>query len=394
MRKPQLKTLTSFLTPNRVIGMLTLFIGSVFLQPVLIQIYALFPEATKNFTGWKDTIHAFGLLTLPQVMLGFSVVVMSIGVFLQARLAWFFSIILLIFIGSFSLTIAMPLYHVGLLSLIDLMLLLWFWRHFNESSLAAGTLFALVSVSSLILYALCGSLYLGEQFKPEINQLPEALYFATVSMATVGYGDIVPVTSTARMFTVSVIILGITVFATSISAIIGPMIGGNIKRMIEGRISHAMRKNHIIIVGATPLARSVYTGLSERNENVTVIVAPGVAQDYPEKADVIIDDPSTNKALTTAGASKSRYVLVLCNDDAENAFVVLAAKEVVGKDTKIITLVNSDKNLRKMKRVHPDIIFSLQTLASELLLSKLRGETLDNEHIMKLLFQENTPPLS
>jgi len=388
MRKPELKELLSYFTSNRLIGVLTLFIGSVFLQPVLIQIYALFPEATKNFTGWKDTIHAFGLLTLPQVMLGFSIVIMSIGIFLRARLAWFFSIILLIFIGSFSLSISIPLYHVGLLSVIDLLLLLWFWRDFNQSSLAAGTLFALVSVSSLLLYALCGSLYLGEQFKPVITELPEALYFSTVSMSTVGFGDIVPVTSTARMFTVSVIILGITVFATSISAIIGPMIGGNIKRMIEGRISHAMRKNHIIIIGATPLARSVYSGLSERNENVTVVVMPGVAQDYPEKADVIIDDPSTNKALTTAGASKSRYVLILCNDDSENAFIVLAAKEVVGKDTKIIALVNSDKNLRKMKRVQPDIIFSLQTLASEMLLCKLRGETMDNENIMELLFQE------
>ncbi|WP_293493844.1 voltage-gated potassium channel protein [Pluralibacter sp.] len=385
----RLKALKSVFTPNRWIGALTLFIGGVFLRPVLIQIYHLFPQAAGKFTGWKDTISTFGLLTLPQVMLGFAIVLMSIGIFLRARVAWSFTIILLIAISLFSFLLPTTLYHVGLLSVLDCLCLLWFWREFSQSSLAAGTLFALVSFTSLLLYALCGSLYLGDQFHPVINELSEALYFSTVSMSTVGFGDIVPVTPASRLFTVSIIILGITVFATSISAIIGPMIGGNLKRMIKGRISHAMRKNHIIIIGATPLAHSVYTGLTERDETVTIVVPPGVAHDYPAEADVIIDDPSACKTLTNAGADKARYVLVLRNDDSDNAFIVLAAKEVVSAETKIIALVNSDKNLSKMKRVQPDIIFSLQTLASEMLLRKLSGEKMDNENLMELLFQES-----
>ncbi|ADO49022.1 voltage-gated potassium channel protein [[Enterobacter] lignolyticus] len=389
MLSTRLKALKSVFTPNRWIGALTLLIGGVFLKPVILQIYHLFPQAAGQFTGWKDAISAFGLLTLPQVMLGFAIVLMSIGIFLRARVAWSFTLILLIAIGLFSFLLPTTLYHVGLLSVLDCLCLLWFWREFNQSSLAAGTLFALVSFTSLLLYALCGSLYLGDQFHPAINELSEALYFSTVSMSTVGFGDIVPVTPASRLFTVSIIILGITVFATSISAIIGPMIGGNLKRMIKGRISHAMRKNHIIIIGATPLARSVYTGLTERDETVTVVVPPGVSHDYPAEADVIVDDPSANKTLTAAGADKARYVLVLRNDDSDNAFIVLAAKEVVNAETRIIALVNSDKNLSKMKRVQPDIIFSLQTLASEMLLRKLSGEKMDNENLMDLLFQES-----
>jgi voltage-gated potassium channel len=41
-----------------------------------------------------------------------------------------------------------------------------------------------------------------------------------------------------------------------------------------------------------------------------------------------------------------------------------------------------------MKRVQPDIIFSLQTLAREMLLRKLNGEKTDNANLMDLLFQE------
>ena len=79
---------------------------------------------------------------------------------------------------------------------------------------------------------------------------------------------------------------------------------------------------------------------------------------------------------------------MLRNDDSDNAFIVLAAKEVVTGDTKILALVNSDKNLSKIKRVQTDIVFSLQTLASEMLLRKLSGENMDTDNLMDLLFQD------
>ncbi|MGU3412107.1 voltage-gated potassium channel protein [Enterobacteriaceae bacterium C34A] len=382
-------SLRTLFQPYRLLGVLTLVLGCMFLKPLLLHLYHFIPQARGTFTGWKDLISTFGLLTLPQVVLGIALVLMSIGLFLRARVAWSFTLILLIAVALFNFLLHDGRHHIGYLSLIDGFFLLWFWREFSQSSLAAGTLFALISFASLLTYALSGSLYLGDEFHPAINELSTALYFSTVSMSTVGFGDIVPATAASRLFTVSIIILGITVFATSISAIVGPVIGGNLKRMIKGRISHAMRKNHMIVIGATPLALSVYTGLTEQGETVTVIVPPGVNHEYPADADLIVDDPSSDKTLREAGADKARYILVLRNDDSDNAFIVLAAKEVVSGDTKILALVNSDKNLSKIKRVQPDIVFSLQTLASELLLRKLSGEKMEAGNLMDLLFQES-----
>lgn len=384
----KLTALKTLFRPHRCIGLLTLIIGSVFLKPLLLDIYHFIPQARGTFTGWKDLISTFGLLTLPQVVLGIAIVLMSIGLFLRARVAWSFSLILLVAVALFNFLLPGGNQHIGSWALFDCLCLLWFWREFSQSSLAAGTLFALISFASLLTYSLSGSLYLGDQFHPAIDELSTALYFSTVSMSTVGFGDIVPFTPSARLFTVSIIILGITVFATSISAIIGPVIGGNLKRMIKGRISHAMRKNHMIIIGATPLALSVYNGLKARGDTVTVIVPPGITHEYPPEADLLIDDPSSDKALHNAGADKARYILVLRNDDSDNAFIVLAAKEVVTSDTKILALVNSDKNLKKIKRVQPDIVFSLQTLASEMLLRKLSGEKMNTDNLMELLFQD------
>ena len=87
-----------------------------------------------------------------------------------------------------------------------------------------------------------------------------------------------------------------------------------------------------------------------------------------------------------AGAEKAKYILALRDDDAENAFIVLAAKEVEGRDTKTISVVNASKNLQKIKRVQPDMVFSLQTLGSELLVRTLNGEPIDNKLITALFF--------
>jgi len=168
------------------------------------------------------------------------------------------------------------------------------------------------------------------------------------------------------------------------------VIGGNLKRIVTGRISHVMRKNHFIIAGASPLALSVYHGLKARGEAITVIVPPHIAHEYPPDTDLISGDPSNADELVKAGAAKAKYILALRDDDAENAFIVLAAKDVAGAGCKTISVVNASKNLQKIKRVQPDMVFSLQTLGSELLVRTLNGEPIDNKLITALFFGDIT----
>ncbi|WP_038928780.1 ion channel, partial [Yersinia pestis] len=171
--------------------------------------------------------------------------------------------------------------------------LLFYWRRFDYYSLGSGTFFAVVSIASLIVYSMLGTLYMGDEFAPVVTDLSTAFYFAIVCMSTVGFGDIIPHTTVARMFTLTVIIAGITVFATSVASIAGPMISNNIKRIVKGRISHVERKNHFIIVGTNSLALNVYKGLRDRGDDVTVVCAVGSQHDFPSDADIIEGDPSS-----------------------------------------------------------------------------------------------------
>jgi voltage-gated potassium channel len=175
------------------------------------------------------------------------------------------------------------------------------------------------------------------------------------------------------------------VFATSISAIIGPAIGGNLKRIVKGGISNVIRKNHYLIVGATPVAQNVYDGLRKRGYTVTVIIPASVEHNYPTEADLIIGDATDHDTLARAGATTARAVLALRSDDGENAFTVLAIREVA-PTVHTIALVNQRRNLQRLKLLKPDVVFSPQELAGELLASILSNETIDNDMVTRLLF--------
>src|SRR5699024_7239547 len=143
---------------------------------------------------------------------------MALGLLLRSRLAWVMALLLAalaaisMFFGAHANGHLLFAYLILMLALLMLA-----WRQFDHSSIAASTLFALTSLMMVLLYATFGAYYLGEDFKPHITDLVTALYFSMVTLSTVGYGDISPQTTESKLFAVSIIVLGLTVFATSLT---------------------------------------------------------------------------------------------------------------------------------------------------------------------------------
>ncbi len=308
--------------------------GYILLQPGVSAVYALRPT---SWSGWLTTdslnvfLNSFGLVEVPRLMLGMGLQIMAAGLIFKARIAWTVSLLLLVCTATFFLWRSNGHSDLIIYTIVLAIMLVVYWRRFDRSSLAAGSLFAFIGIASLLVYAVFGSLYLGNEFQPPITDGITAFYFSIVSMSTVGFGDITPQTSASRLFTTSVIILGITIFATSISAIAGPIIGGNLRRLVKGKTHTPMRKQHIIIAGVTPLAQNVYTALRARGHEVTVIVAPESSHVYPEGTDLIVGDATDTAVLEAAGAHDALYILALRSDDSENAFIVMATPSLISK---------------------------------------------------------------
>ncbi|MGH8801223.1 MAG: NAD-binding protein [Casimicrobiaceae bacterium] len=283
---------------------------------------------------------------LPSLLLGSGMLTMALGLLLRSRVAWTMSLLL-------AITAAISTRFTGhagadrlLAYFVILLIALSFaWRSFDRSSVAASTLFALTSVAMLLMYATFGSYYLGAEYKPPITDLVTALYYSMVTMSAVGYGDITPQTSGAMLFTVSIIVLGVAVFATSLSV-------------------------------------NTWRELVKRGLPVTRLVREAPAAGTLEDADVVVGDPSSVDVLRQAGADRAEAVLATLDDDSENAFVVLAVKEL-GSTVRTIAAVNDARHLSRVELVQPDMVIAPQVLGGELTAMLLSGEAITPDFVME-----------
>ncbi len=357
--------------------------SGVFLLWIIFELQkrVLLADFPKNVFDFRPS-------SMPYVLIGVAMLIMSIGLLFRSRFAWIIAIVLTI---STVLSAAILghehhqvlTYYHGIL----LVALLLSYRWFNRSSLAAGTLFAVTSALLLLIYAVFGSLYFGNQFSPHIRDLVTALYFAVVTMGTVGYGDITPKAPEARLFVISVIILGVAVFATSVTAIAGPMIA----RLTARKEKRMKRSNHFIVIGATPLAYNTYREFKKRHQTVTLIMPHPPASGEIEAADLIVGDANSLEILRAADADQAQAVLAMRADDSDNAFIVLAVKELKGR-AKTVVAISDSKHLERVKLVQPDIVIAPDVLGGELLAMMLSGEPITGDFLMERVLHFDRSP--
>lgn len=334
-------------------------------------------------TNFPADVLATRPASIPFLLIGVALLLMSIGVALRSRLAWVIALTLTV-----STILAVRLLPHGPVPVLPsyavllLLALLLTHRTFDRSSVAAGTVFALTSSLLLLIYAVFGSLYLGTQFSPPIRDLSTAVYFAIVTMGTVGYGDIAPHTPHARFFTISIIILGITVFATSLTAIIGPLVIGGLNRIVNRKERRMNLSDHFVIVGMNSLASNTYREFKRRHLPVVVITPQPPPEGDFEAADVIVGDANSSEILCKANAREARAVLALRADDSENAFIVLAVKELKGRAQTVVA-VNDSKHMARIKLVQPDLIIAPQVLGGEILAMALSGEDVTGDFLLQ-----------
>jgi len=373
--------------PHVPISLAVALLGLLHLIPMIDQAISLHLHLRTPGSVRQDLV-GVALPGISQLSIGVFLLIMSAGLWLRLRVAWLLSVLVgAIGLVTRSLQSEVPveswLFGYNFL-LVGLMLASY--QHFDRSNFRFGTLAALVSVVVLFGYAVFGVYHLGDQFSPNIDTMSDAIYVSIVTMSTVGFGDFTPTTPEARLFLVSIITLSILLLSTAIGATLIPAMVHKIEQITVGRNIKVIRNDHYIIVGYSALANNTYIELTKRNEQVTVILlhesdgALFTATDI----DIVTGDGGDLETLRKAGADKAKAILALLDDDSENAFVILAAKELKVR-AKTVAAVNQTKHLNRVRHVHPDMIIAPQVLGGELLTSMLTGERIDINDIMSHL---------
>jgi voltage-gated potassium channel len=91
------------------------------------------------------------------------------------------------------------------------------------------------TVAALLLYVGSVGIFLFEhEAQPDVfSSVPAALWWAIVTLTTVGYGDIVPITTGGRIFTAGLLLLGVGIFAVPAGVITSALISRDIEDIEE-----------------------------------------------------------------------------------------------------------------------------------------------------------------
>lgn len=345
-----------------------------------------------SISGPEGSSLAKGMGTLavqgvPQELVGGLLMLLSLGLLWRSRLAWVLTVLLIAAELGLQFT---PHGHVrpGNLAFSGALLALLFVarRAFQRPSLATGTLFALVGLLLTLGYGVMGSYALGGGFSPPITDFGSALYFTVITLSTVGYGDITPRSGDARLFTASLIVFGLAMFATSVTAIAGPLINEHMMGLLQPRKRPVRRRDHIIVVGNNPLARNASRALAERGIHVTVVWESAPPEHAEALPDLVIGDGADVNVLRGADADQARAILALGENDSDNAFVVLAAKEVNPK-VRTVVAISDARNMGRVRHVHPDVVLALPVIGGELLAMALSGEEINTDELLDQLLR-------
>ena len=379
--------------PHVPIALAVAVLGLLHLIPVIDQVITMHLHLTTPGSS-RQTLYGVSLLGISQSAISIFLLAMSIGLWMRSRLSWLLSVLAAV-LGLANLLLQSDV-NVGFFVLsyefVLLAVLLATRKYFDRNTMGLGTLSALAALVVLSGYAVLGTYRLGGQFSPPIDNLTDALYVSVVTVSTVGFGDFSPSTPEARLFVVSIIFFGITVLSTAVGATLVPSLLHKIEQLSLGKHRKMNRSGHYIIVGYSALSGNTYRELVGRSEKVTIVLrdAADSALFPGQDVDIVLGDGSDLATLKEAGGEHANAILALLDDDSENAFVILAAKELDAK-VKTVAAVNDVKHLSRVRRVHPDLIIAPQVLGGELLTSMLTGEHIDVKSIMgRLLGQSDS----
>ncbi|MGC8515969.1 MAG: NAD-binding protein [Thermoplasmata archaeon] len=215
---------------------------------------------------------------------------------------------------------------------------------------------ALITIIFTVTYGVTGSLLLGNEFSPHITSLGNALYFTGETVTTLGFGDILPVTLTAKMFTISISVLGIAIFFGSMSILIAPIIerrlGGVVNRM-EKRQLESLR-DYILVLGYSSFVHEYLNRMKSAGKSV-IIIEKSETEANKLKAEgftVLNQAADDEEVLSSFSLANSSHVFVASGDDGYNLLIVATLGQVAPRNAfsdKITVLVSNAGNVSKFR---------------------------------------------
>lgn len=221
------------------------------------------------------------------------------------------------------------------------------FKHFYKFYISLGLLFLIVLMGMVGYMSIEGMSWLN------------ALYMTVITVATVGFREVHPLSEAGMLFTIFLIITSFGTFAYAITSLTAYVMDGEFNRYFqERRMSNAIEKleGHVIICGYGRNGRQAAHVLKNHNQRFVVIenkkeIVETLTHRFSDL--VISDDATKDETLEKAGIKKASALITTLPMDADNLFIVLSARTLNPKLC-IISRASDDNSDKKLKTAGAD----------------------------------------
>jgi len=182
----------------------------------------------------------------------------------------------------------------------------------------------------------------------------DAFYMTIITISTVGFMEVQPLSTAGRGITIVLIVLGISLMTYTLSQVARVFVEGELRkvlgrRKLEKQINEL--KDHYIICGFGRIGNIIVNELRAAKTPLLVVEQDPVAIEQLEAEGVLYlnMDATSDEALTAAGLDRARGLVTAVSSDADNVFIALSAKGM-RPDIFILARASDVKNESKLLR--------------------------------------------
>jgi voltage-gated potassium channel len=235
----------------------------------------------------------------------------------------------------------------------------------------------------LLTYGIVGSYFIMGM------NIIDSIYYSVTTMATVGYGDYVPLTGIQKIFATTLALGGVGLLAYVFNLILTTF-QERMRKYSKGAGKMKaidQMDDYYILCGYGRVGKVVYNELNKRQQNIIIFEKnEELCESIEESSSTIVinKDATEDNLISKLAGEKCKSVIISSGDDVTNLFIVLTIRET-NPNAWIVTRASKTENFSRLRKAGADKIVSPEIIGGkDLYLESAKP------HLLRLTVQHTT----
>lgn len=225
---------------------------------------------------------------------------------------------------------------------------------YGETTFRKRLILSLVLIIIVLLSGTAGY-YFIEGWK-----LFDSLYMTVITLSTVGFHEVEPLSKAGKAFTIGLIFFSLSVVAFAVNYGVKAIFEGELQDVFGRRKLKKtldLLRNHYIVCGYGRMGKVICNELKHKGIPFVIVEKEPQELDVDEEVLIIYGDATRDELLKNVGIEKAKGLISVLDSDAQNLYVVLSARGL-NNDLFIVARANEEGADYKLTRAGADKVVS------------------------------------